>query len=219
MERDSFLYSQLINYCNEDQVRRAVETRPAMAGVPVEVVDQIANSCINNHVLRASGISFMAGLPGGWATAITIPADLAQFYGHATILAQKLAYLYGWPDLLEEGEVDEETELRLTLLIGAMMGAKAAQKGLIELAERLAVQVAHRLPRQALTQYAAYTLAKQVGKWIGVNVTKTTFARGISKVVPFVGGVASATVTVVLMRPMAKKLQKHLKTLRYASTE
>ena len=37
----------------------------------------------------------------------TVPADLAQFYWHTLVLAQKLAYLYGWPDLSDKGEVDE----------------------------------------------------------------------------------------------------------------
>ena len=56
----------------------------------------------------------------------TIPADMAQFYWHALVMAQKLAYLYGWSDLLEEGQVDEQTEFQLTLLIGAMLGAALA---------------------------------------------------------------------------------------------
>ena len=38
--------------------------------------------------------------------AATIPADLAQDFWHAIVLSQKLAYLYGWPDLLEDGELD-----------------------------------------------------------------------------------------------------------------
>ena len=52
-------------------------------------------------------------------------------------MAQKLAYLYGWPDLLENGEVDEQTELELTLLFGTMAGVAAAEKGLAEIAPAL----------------------------------------------------------------------------------
>ena len=164
----------------------------------------------------AGGISFAAGLPGGWWAAAAIPADLIAFYEQAIILAQKLAYLYGWPDLLEDGEVDEATEQVLTLLIGSMMGAQASNRALTEIARRFAEQVVKRLPRQALTRYAIYNLTKQTAKWIGVKVTKSTFARGVSKVVPLVGGVVSAGVTVAMMRPMAKRLKNHLKTTRYA---
>ena len=146
----------------------------------------------------------------------TIPADLAQFYWHALVMAQKLAYLYGWADLLDGGEIDEQTEILLTLLIGAMMGAQAAQRGLSELAQRFAKEFVRRLPRQALTKYAMYNLTKQVGKWIGVSITKATFARGISKVIPVVGGVMSAGLTAGMMFPMAKRLKNHLKGLQFA---
>jgi uncharacterized membrane protein len=216
VDRKSFLYSQLVNYCGQEQTLRSIETRPAIAGVPSDVIDRLADSCIKGHVLKASSISFAAGLPGGWTMVGTIPADLAQFYWHALVLAQKLAYLYGWPDLLDGGEVDEQTELLLTLLIGAMMGAQAAQRGLAELARRFAQEVVRRLPRVALTKYAMYNLAKQVARWIGVSITKASFARGISKVIPLVGGVMSAGVTAGMMFPMAKRLKNHLKGLQFA---
>ena len=216
IDRDSFLYAQLSSHCGKEQVQRAIETRPADAGVPSDVIDRIADSCIKRHVLGASSISFVTGVPGGLAIAATIPADLAQFYWHAIVVAQKLAYLYGWPDLTDGGEVDEQTELQLTLFIGTMMGAGVAQRGIAELAERLARQVAHRLPRQPLTKYAVYNLAKQAGRWIGVNLTKATFSRGIAKAIPVLGGAISATATAGMMWPMAKRLQRHLKALRYA---
>ena len=216
VDRASFLTSQLYNYCDEEQVCKAIQSRPAAAGIPPDVIDRRADASIRSHALKASGISFAAGLPGGWAMAGTIPADVAQFYWHALVLAQKLAYLYGWPDLLEGGEVDEETELHLTLLIGAMMGAVTARRGLAELAERFAVQVARRLPRQALTKTVYYPIVKKVAAWIGIKVTKQAFAGGVAKVVPVIGGVASAGVTAAMMWPMAKRLKKHLRTLRYA---
>ena len=216
VDRSSFLASQLWNYCDEQQVSKAIQCRPASAGISPDLIDKLADSCIRSHVLKASGISFAAGLPGGWAMAGTIPVDVAQFYWHALVLAQKLAYLYGWPDLLEDGEVDEQTELQLTLLVGAMMGAAAANRGLAELAKRFAGQVARRLPRQALTKTAYYPIVKQVGKWIGIAVTKRGFAGGVAKVVPVIGGFASAGVTATMMRPTAKRLKNHLRKLRYA---
>ena len=33
VDRDSFLASQLSNYCNEEQVRKAMRLRPAAAGI------------------------------------------------------------------------------------------------------------------------------------------------------------------------------------------
>jgi len=199
-------------------VEKAVKERPAIAGIPRERIDELAGSCIRWHVLTVSSISFVAGLPGGWWIAGTIPADLAQFYWHAVVLSQKLAYLYGWPDLLdEEVGVDDETILRITVFVGVMMGAQSANRVLAELAERFAMELARRLPREALTKYGLYNLAKQIGKWIGIQITKSSFSRAISRVIPVVGGVVSASVSAVMMIPMAKRLKNHLRTLRYAN--
>lgn len=216
VERTAFLKSQLSSYCDERQVSAAIETRPIEAGIPPELIDKLADACIKSHVIKASSISFATGLPGGWAIAGTIPADLTQFYWHAIVLSQKLAYLYGWPDILEEGEADEETKLRITLLIAAMMGVQGANKLLTEVAERFAGEVIRRLPRQALTKTAWYPLIKQMGRWIGISVTKGTFARGVARVIPIAGGIFSAGFTAVTMRTMAHRLKSHLSELKYA---
>ena len=216
VDRSKYLRSQLINYCSPQQVQDAINSRPASAGVSSDLIDELADSAIRRHVLAASGISFATGLPGGWALTATIPADLAQYYWHAIVLAQKLSYLYGWPDLFTDGEFDEETEMRFTLLIGAMMGAREATRLLSEIARRFANEAARRLPRYALTKTAYYPIVKIIGRWIGVQVTKQSFGRGVSKIVPVVGGVVSAGLTAAMMRPMAKRLKNHLKTTKYA---
>ena len=217
VDRTSFLESQLSPYCGEEKVSNAIQFRPAPAGISPGLIDKLADACTRSHVLRASSASFVAGLPGGLAMVATIPADLVQSYCHALVLAQKLAYLYGWPDLLDKGEVDEHTKLELTLMIGVMMGATAANRGLREVALRFAEQVAHRLPRQALTKTAYYPIVKQVGKWIGISVTKRGFAGGVAKAIPVVSGFASAGITAITIRTMAKRLQNHLKQTTYAS--
>ena len=216
VDRVSYLSSQLSSHCDDQQVTQAILLRPASAGISPDLIDKLADDCIRRHVLLASGTSFAAGVPGGLAMAGTVPADMVQFYWHALVMAQKLAYLYGWPDLLEKGEVDEQTELYLTLLVGTMLGAVVANEALAELARRFAVQTVRRLPRQALTKTWYYPIVKQVGKWSGISVTKRGFAGRVSKMVPVIGGVASAGVTAATMRPMAKRLKNHLRTLRYA---
>ena len=216
VDRGSYLASQLSSHCDDQQVVQAILRRPASAGISPDLIDKLADDCIRRHVLLASGTSFAAGVPGGLALSGTIPADMVQFYWHALVMAQKLAYLYGWPDLLENGEVDEQTEIYLTLLIGAMLGAAVASEALAEVAKRFAEQTVRRLPRQALTKTWYYPIVKQVGKWIGVGVTKRGFAGGLAKVVPVIGAVFSDGVTAATMRPMSKRLKNHLRTLRYA---
>ena len=216
VDRTSFLRSQLRPHYTDEQVREAIEFNPAHTEMSIHQIEEIADSIIKSHVIRAAGISFAAGLPGGIAMAATIPADTVQFVWHAIVVAQKLAYLYGWPDLLEEGEPDEETLLRMVLLIGVMLGAAEANRLLAEIAKRFAREVGRRLPRYALTQTTFYPLIKAILRWVGVSLTKQSFARGVSKVIPIVSGLVSAGVTAYTLRPMARRLKNHLRTLEYA---
>lgn len=48
-------------------------------------------------------------------------------------------------------------------------------------------------------------------KWIGISLTKQSFARGVSKLVPVVGGLVSGGLTYATFRPQAKKLMGSLK--------
>ena len=214
VNRAKFLSSQLGSHCTEEQVLAATEGRPATAGVSKETVDRLADGCIRFHVRNSAVISIATGIPGGWAMAGSIPADLVNFYWNAIVLSQKLAYLYGWPNaFIENDKVDDETKNQITLLIGAMMGSGQAKRAIGEVAKRLAEHITLSLPKRALTKTVGYSAIKQVARWIGVQVTKASFARGISRVVPVIGGIASAGVTVLFMRPMARRLKKHLQEL------
>ena len=91
VNRENFLRSSLKSVADEDQIEMAIATRPALAGIDQEKIDGRANVLIRKHVARASGISFATGIPGGFAMLGTIPADLAQYFYHLTVMAQELA--------------------------------------------------------------------------------------------------------------------------------
>lgn len=177
-----------------------------------KIVEKVAKASINGHLISVSGASAAAGIPGGFAMFGTVPADMAQYYYHVIIIAQKLGYLYGWPDLLDDKkQFSESSRNIITLFVGIMMGASAANKAITEIGKNLSVQVAKRIPSQALTKTAYYPIIKQIGKWIGMKVTKETFAKGAAKVVPILGGLLSGGLTYFTFKPMAKKLQAKLK--------
>lgn len=137
-----------------------------------------------------------------------------------TVILQKLAYLYGWPELFEEdGEPDDETLMIFTVFVGVMFGAGTASKLLGDLAERVGQEVVKRLPQKALTKWGLYRLAKQVAKWIGVKLTKNTFARFLAKVIPVLSGFISGSISWVSFSLMSKRLKKHLEKLRLAKPD
>lgn len=210
VDRESFLRKELALYCDHDMLDIAIKESPLKV-LYQKQISRIASGCIKYHLMLVCGTSALAGLPGGWALTGTIPADIAQFYGHVFALTQKLLYLYGWPDLQgEEGKLNDEAAYILTLFTGGMMGSQVALETIKKISKAFAEQVAIRLPRQALTKYAIYNISKQVAKWIGIKLTKDTFARGVSKVIPLIGAPISAGLTYWTFKPMANRLKKSL---------
>lgn len=208
VDRTAFLTKEFSMYDNADQLR---DKRPIDL-FDAEAIERAARGVINSHLTTATVTSTAAGIPGGPAMAATMPADIAQYYWHVLVVAQKLGYLYGWPDLLDDkGQITEGTRNVLTLFVGVMFGAQAASKLVGEIAKRVSLQAAKRLPQQALTKTIYYPVIKQVAKWIGVKMTKDTFGRGIGKAIPILGGVLSGAITAFSFKPMAEKLQKHLR--------
>src|SRR6266850_1727082 len=161
VDRKAFLRRALSKHVTEKVLRSAIETSPAKAGVSKNTIRRIATASIKWHRAGVSGLSFASGLPGGWWIAGTVPADLTQFFWHSLVILQKLAYLYGWPELFsEDSELDDETLLILTVFVGVMLGAESAAKVLGDIAERAAAQVLKRLPRETLTKWGLYQLAR-----------------------------------------------------------
>lgn len=176
------------------------------------IIEKVARDVINGQTLKVTTISTIAGIPGGWAMLGTIPADMMQYTFHVLVIAQKLGYIYGWPDLQDEdGNISEGARNVLTLFVGVMFGAQAANKALGEVAKRLAMEVAKRLPQKALTKTFIYPIVKQVAKWLGVKLTKDTFGKSVSKIIPFVGGIMSGGITLATFRPMANRLREELR--------
>lgn len=220
IDRKAYLKKELSKHFSEEVVAKAIATRPANAGIPKSAIQSIAISSIKWHRAGVSTTSFTVGLPGGWWMAGTIPVDMTQFFWHVVIILQKLAYLHGWPSFEnEEDELDDETLLLFTIFVGVMFGAGAASKALGELAEKLVEQLLVRLPKQALTKYGVYRLAREVAKWIGIKLTKDTFSRSIAKVVPIISGFLSGGITWVSFSVMSHRLRKHLEKLRLAEPD
>ncbi|WP_245194774.1 hypothetical protein [Kitasatospora phosalacinea] len=217
VDREAYLRKALARSCSAEQIERAVEESPAAAGVPAEVLEKAANESIRYEAGKASALSAAAGLPGLLFLPATVPADLAQYFGHMLRISQKLAYLYSWPDLFSgEDDLDDATKGVLTLFLGVMFGTQSANAAVGKLATRISEQIVKQLPRRALTQGVIYPVVKRVAAYLGVQMSKQTFAKSVSKAVPVVGAVVSGGLTLATYLPMAKRLKNHLSGLELA---
>lgn len=197
INREAYLRSALARHCSEDDIRRAIDETPAAAGITVEVLDKVANDSIRYETAKVSALSAAAGIPGIIALPATVPADMAQYFGHMLRIAQKLAYLYSWPDLFSDDgdDVDDATMGVLTLFFGVMFGTQSANTAVGKVAGMMSEQVAKKLPQRALTQGVIYPIVKKVAAYLGVEMTKQSFAKTVSKAIPLVGAVVSGGLT------------------------
>lgn len=218
IHREAYLRTALARRCTEDEIRRAIEETPAAAGITVDVLEKAANDSIRYETAKVSALSAAAGIPGILALPATVPADVAQYVGHMLRIAQKLAYLYSWPELFsDEGDdVDDATMGVLTLFFGVMFGTQSANAAVGKVAGMMSEQVAKKLPQKALTKGVVYPIVKKVAAYIGVKMTKESFAKAVSKAIPLVGAAVSGGFTFATYLPMAKRLKKHLAGLPLA---
>ena len=220
INRSEYLQKELSKNYPEDVVNKAVETNPATAGITVEEADKLADEVIKFERNCVSGISAALGMPGGAAMAATIPADIIQYYGYMLRAAQKMLYLYGFPEIQVEGEgqtLDTETMNVLVLCMGVMYGVAGANNAIKGVAKALATGVEKQLMRKALTKGTIYPIVKSVSKWFGVKMTKEVFAGFFKKAIPVVGGVIGGGLTFVSFKPCCDKLKVSLRDTRLAN--
>lgn len=210
IDRAKFLQKELFKNHPQDVIDRAIETTPAQAGIASEEVDKIADEVIKFERNAVSGISVALGMPGGVAMAATIPADIAQYYGYMIRAAQKLLYLFGFPELDTSDEaiaLDTETINSLTVCLGVMYGVANANNAIKAMAKALAGGVEKQLMKKALTKGAIYPIVRTVGKWFGVRMTKEIFAGFFKKAIPVVGGVVGGGITYASFKPCCYRLK------------
>lgn len=217
IDRTTYLKKELGKYYNDITVQKAIDTNPFNAGIEEKIVNRIADSSIKLHVGQVATLSALAGLPGGWWAAGTIPADVTQFFYNVIQLVQKLAYIYGWQTIIEDDSIDDETIYMLTLFIGISFGSTEASKAVTYMAKQLAEQVAKRLPKKPLTKYAIYNLAKQIAKWLGVKMTKESFSKALAKIIPILGGIICGSISYISMKSIGNNLQLYLSSLPLAN--
>ena len=208
VDRDEFLTKELSKFCTPLELITALQETPLKV-LSKKEIDKLANQCISYHLTMVCGTSALMGLPGGWWMAGTIPTDITQFYGHILALMQKLIYLYGWPALTNVNQqLDDESLKIMTLFVGAMMGNKLAVEALTKVVGQVSKSAGIKISEGIVAQYVI-----KIAQWIGINMTKEGFAKGVGKVIPLVGAPISATITYYTFRPMARRLKSHLDEL------
>lgn len=192
---------------------------PYDAGIPLKVIRKKAKAAINFETSKASILSFMSGLPGGFAMLGTIPADLAQFMGHALRIVQKIAYLSGMPSFSSIDEMTDEEANMAIIYLGIMFGSGSASAILNEVCKKIGANALTKLPQVALTKVVGYQALKKLLKYVGIKLAKDTSIKGISKTIPIIGGIASGGVTFVSLKIVSNRLYEELAKIKLNNSD
>ena len=220
VNRKQFLAEQFAS--KSDNLEEILDKGPVEAGIKKEDINLLSKKLILTRTSQSSMASFVAGIPGGLAMAATIPADVLQFFGMSLRLAQELSYLYGAQDLWDDEKIDDDkVKNQLILYCGVMFGVSGAVSGVRILSTQLSKTALKKIPQKALTKTFWYPILKKIANFIGISLTKKTFAQGISKAVPVIGGFISGGINFASMMPMANKLNDTLDkaTFNYSDEE
>lgn len=213
IDRSDFLKREFKNKFSNDVIERAIDTTPLQAGILIDDIDHIAEEVIKYERNCVSGISAALGTPGGAAMLATMPADIVQYYGYMLRAAQKLMYLYGFPEIdVEEKNThfDTETLNLLIICLGVMYGVAGANAAIKSLAKGLATGVSKKIMSTALTKGILYPIVKKTVKYFGVSLTKKMLAGAVQKSLPIIGGVLGGGITYVSFKPCCDKLKQSL---------
>lgn len=213
INRANFLQAELSKHYPQEVIDKAIETRPSLAGIDKVVINMIADEVIEYERKYVSGITAALGMPGGLAM-LAIPADIAQYYGYMLRVAQKLLYLYGFPEMNtaeNNNKLDSETLNKLILCIGTMYGTAGASNAIKGLANGLGQGLSKQFMNTAVTKGTLYPIIKKVGQLCGVKVTKKLTAKSIEKTVPIIGGIVGGGLTYATFKPCCVRLKDSLK--------
>ena len=222
INRASFLQNELMKNHPQDVIDCAIRYTPMRAGIDPKEIDKIADEVIKLERYGVSGIAAALGIPGGTAMVATIPADIAQNYGFMLRTAQKLLYLYGFPqlDFSEHGQkLDAETMNILIVCLGVMYGVSGANAVINNLAVMLGKGVEKKLVQMALTKTAFYPMVKKIASWFGVRMTKQIFASAAGKTIPVAGAFFGGGLTYVTFKPCCNRLKVSLKDTMLAKPD
>lgn len=214
IDRAQFLQNELMKNYPQKVIDEAIQSTPMRANIDPNDIDKIADEVIKLERYGVSGISAALGIPGGPAMVATIPADIAQNYGFMLRAAQKLLYLYGFPqlDFSEQGQkLDSETMNILILCLGVMYGVSGAGTVINKLALMLSKGVEKKLVQMALTKTAFYPMVKRIASWFGVRMTKQIFANAAGKSIPVAGAIFGGGLTYATFKPCCNRLKASLK--------
>ena len=202
INRREFLKKELGKKNDEKKVAKALETNPKMAKIDNATIEYIVDDVIEDERKKVVAISAALGVSG--AVAITLPTDITQYFGFMLRAAQKLMYLYGYPELNVSENMDNDTVNILAIALGTMLGVQGADAALRNASKGIIASISAglKVSTKGIPQFFGSLAGIGVGK-IGLGVV------GLS--LPIIGGAISGGLTHITFTNGCDRLRKELR--------
>lgn len=218
VDRDKFLTEVFSS--EETDIQNILDNGPINANISRERLNELADELIASRTNESSAVPINEELPDDLEIKKVIPSETLLFFSSAARLAQELSYLYGSQDFWKNDRINSENvRSQLILYCGVMLGVSGAVSGIRVLTAQLADSSFKKLPQKVLTKTALYPIIKQVGKVMGVKITKSKITKGFSNALPKVGGFVSGGLNYATMKTMAQRLHTALDSVYFESDE
>ena len=202
INRREFLKKELGKKIDDKKVAKALETNPKMAKIDSAIIEYIVDDVIEDERKKVVAISAALGVSG--AVAVTLPTDIAQYFGFMLRAAQKLMYLYGYPELNVNENMDDDTTNVLAIALGTMLGVQGADAALRNVSKGIIASISAGL------KVSSKGIPQFVGSLVGVGFGKLGLGVvGLS--LPIIGGVISGGLTHITFTSGCDRLRKELR--------
>lgn len=202
INRREFLKKELGKKNNEKKVAIALEQNPKLAKIDDATIEYIADDVIEAERKKVVAISAALGVSG--AAAITLPADITQYFAFMLRAAQKLMYLYGYPELNVNENMEDDTVNVMAIALGTMMGVQGADAALRSLSGSIVKTIS------AGIKVSTKGVPQFIGSLVGVGLGKLGFGVvGLS--LPIIGGAISGGLTHITFTSACDRLRKELR--------
>lgn len=202
INRRDFLKKELGKKNDDKKVVIALEKNPKLAKIDNATIEYIVDDIIEEERKKVVAISAALGVSG--AVAVTLPTDIAQYFAFMIRAAQKLMYLYGYPELNVSENMDDDAVNVLAIALGTMLGVQGADAALRTMSGTIVKSISQgiKISTKGIPQFFGSLVGVGAGK-LGLGVV------GLS--LPIIGGVISGGFTHITFANGCERLRKELR--------
>lgn len=210
VDREQFLREIMFAYKpNMTQIEQQNFLNNPVRAIGINEINYIADKIIKNSVWKTTGLSFLAGLPGGVLGIAAAAPDIAQNLCYYIILSQKLAYIYGVNFYETNISSSEYRNSSALLCLGFMFDVDNVD-ALIQKILDSAWKNSGKEIVEYLMKTAGYVLARKILTNLGERLAQKGASNILGKAVPIMGGLLSGSMTFASFKKSASDMQQKL---------